>query len=83
MRVFSSRNSSYNHLYACPPTKVRYLIGKKNEHDSYIHPEYGLKLKNEELPHASYHLIPGVGHFTPLAATKEFIAILTQHLNHT
>ncbi|MFZ3591258.1 alpha/beta fold hydrolase [Bacillus sp. DJP31] len=53
------------------------------EHDSYIHPEYGLKLKNEELPHASYHLIPGVGHFTPLEANKEFIAILTQHLNHT
>jgi haloalkane dehalogenase len=50
------------------------------EHDSFIHPELGLKLKNEELHHASFHIIPGVGHFTPLEAPTEFITILTQHL---
>ncbi len=38
------------------------------EHDSYIHPESGQKLKNEELPHAFFYMIPGVGHFTPLEA---------------
>lgn len=51
------------------------------ENDSYIHPHLGLKLKNEELPHASYHIIPGIGHFTPLEAQTEFILILAQHLN--
>jgi haloalkane dehalogenase len=51
------------------------------EQDTYIHPELGLKLKNEELPHASYHLIPDVGHFTPLEAPTEFITLLIQHIN--
>jgi haloalkane dehalogenase len=51
------------------------------EHDSYIHPELGLKLKQEELHHAFYHIIPGVGHFTPMEAPTEFITILTHHLN--
>ncbi|MFA9558989.1 alpha/beta fold hydrolase [Evansella sp. AB-rgal1] len=51
------------------------------EHDTYIHPEFGLKLKKEELPHASFHIIPEVGHFTPLEAPKEYGSLLTQHLN--
>lgn len=50
------------------------------EHDTYILPEYGRKLKDEELHHANYHIIPGAGHFTPLEAPNEFIAILTKHL---
>lgn len=50
------------------------------ENDSYIHPELGLKLKNEELHHASYHKIPGVGHFTPLEAPIEFNLLLIKHL---
>ncbi|CAN7761543.1 alpha/beta hydrolase [Paenibacillus sp. LjRoot153] len=51
------------------------------EHDTYILPELGLKLKQEELHQASYHIIPGVGHFTPLETPTEFIALLIQHLN--
>jgi pimeloyl-ACP methyl ester carboxylesterase len=51
------------------------------EHDTYIHPELGLKLKQEELQQASYHIVPGVGHFIPLEAPAEFITILTNHLN--
>lgn len=50
------------------------------EHDSYILPEYGRKLKEEELHHAYFHIIPGAGHFTPLEAPNEFVAILTKHL---
>lgn len=50
------------------------------EYDHYIHPDMGLKLKNDELHHASFHIIPGVGHFTPLEASTQFISILTQHL---
>ncbi|MDF2067977.1 alpha/beta hydrolase [Bacillus sp. Cr_A10] len=50
------------------------------EHDTYILPEYGRKLKDEELHHANYYIIPGAGHFTPLEAPIEFIAILTKHL---
>ncbi len=60
------------------PMPITILFG---EHDSYIHPELGLKLRNEELPHASYHIIPGVGHFIPLEAPTQFITVLTQHLN--
>lgn len=51
------------------------------EHDTYILPDLGLKLKQEELHQASYHIIPRVGHFTPLEAPTEFITILTDHLN--
>ncbi|WP_019415371.1 alpha/beta fold hydrolase [Paenisporosarcina sp. TG20] len=51
------------------------------ENDTYIYPEFGLKLKNEELPHASFHIIPEVGHFTPLEAPKEYGSLLTQHFN--
>lgn len=50
------------------------------EHDQYIRPELGLKLKNEELHHASYHLIREVGHFTPLEAPSQFISLVTAHL---
>lgn len=51
------------------------------EQDTYIHPDFGIKLKDEELPHASLHIIPAVGHFTPLEAPKEYGSLLTQHLN--
>lgn len=60
------------------PMPITIIFG---EHDSYIHPNLGLKLKNEELKHASFHIIPGVGHFTPLEAPTEFNTILSQHLN--
>ncbi|SFA90652.1 MULTISPECIES: alpha/beta fold hydrolase [unclassified Bacillus (in: firmicutes)] len=53
------------------------------ENDSYIHPELGQKLKNEELYHASCHMIPEVGHFTPLEAPIEFNSLLIQHLKQS
>ncbi|MCZ8520381.1 MULTISPECIES: alpha/beta fold hydrolase [Paenibacillus] len=59
------------------PVPVTILFG---EHDPYIAPALGVKLKEEELPHASYHLLPGIGHFAPLEAPAEFNAILTAHL---
>lgn len=60
------------------PMPITIIFG---EFDRYIHPELGQKLKNEELHHASFHIIPKVGHFTPLEAPTQFISILTQHLN--
>jgi haloalkane dehalogenase len=59
------------------PMPITIIFG---EHDSYIHPELGQRLKNEELHHASYYIIPDVGHFTPIEAPTQFISILTQHL---
>jgi pimeloyl-ACP methyl ester carboxylesterase len=59
------------------PMPITIIFG---EHDSYIHPEFGLKLKNNELPHASYQIIKDAGHFTPLEANNEYVSILTQHL---
>lgn len=50
------------------------------EYDTFINPELGLKLKNEELPHASYKIIQGAAHFTPLEAQNEFISLLSHHL---
>jgi haloalkane dehalogenase len=50
------------------------------ENDTFIHPKHGHSLKNEELNHASFHVIPGVGHFTPLEAETEFHSLLIQHL---
>lgn len=51
------------------------------EHDFFISPDFGMKLKQNELNHADYCLIPSVGHFTPLEDPLAFNRILIYHLN--
>lgn len=50
------------------------------QNDIFIDPRYGIDLKERELPHASIHIIPKAGHFTPLEATEEMNSILHEHL---
>ncbi|RFU61985.1 alpha/beta fold hydrolase [Peribacillus glennii] len=49
------------------------------EDDPYIPQEFGIRMKKEDFPQATFHLIPGAGHFIHIEAADAVCQLVEEH----